>query len=194
MGERWPRKPPPIAVHKRMDWEGLSPPYRTIVADPPWRYGNQVGSVARGHARSHYSVMALKDIQALPVPELAADDAHLWLWAVNGQMEEAYSVVYEWGFSPVTLLTWCKPAPGVGYYLRNNTEHAVFATRGKPMVPDEKAMSTWFVWKREGAHSRKPAAFYDVVEKVSPAPRVELFCREPIFGWDSWGHGYEGAA
>ena len=168
----------------------LSPPYKTIVADPPWQFRS---AATKADARKHYSTMTLDDICAMPVESIAADDAHLWLWAVNGMMEEAFRVVRAWGFSPVTLATWCKPAPGVGYYLRNNTEHAIFASRGKPMVPDEKAMATWFVWKR-GAHSRKPAAFYDLVQQVSPGPYVELFCREPVFGWDSWGYGYEGAA
>jgi N6-adenosine-specific RNA methylase IME4 len=40
----------------------------------------------------------------------------------------------------------------------------------------------------------KPAAFYDVVEKVSPGPYVELFCRSPRMGWDAWGKGFEEGA
>ncbi len=94
------------------------------------------------------------------------------------------------GFAPITLVTWCKPQPGVGYYLRNNTEQCIFATRGKPMVPETKPMSTWFQWAR-GAHSAKPKPFGDLVEQVSPGPYVELFARAPRLGWDSWGHGYE---
>lgn len=170
-----------------MTWDGLTPPYRTIVADPPWRFGS---AATKADARKHYSTMALADICALPVADLAADDSHLWLWALNGMMEEAHQVVRAWGFRPITLLTWCKPQPGVGYYLRNNTEHAIFATRGKPMVPADKAMASWFVWPR-GAHSAKPDAFIDLVEQVSPGPYVELFCRRPRFGWDSWGLGFE---
>lgn len=166
----------------------LNPPYGTIVADPPWRFGS---AATKADARKHYSTMPLDEICAMPVETLAADDAHLWLWALNGMMAEAHDVVRAWGFRPITLLTWCKPAPGVGYYLRNNTEHAIFATRGKPVVPEDKVMSTWFVWKR-GAHSAKPAAFGDVVEQVSPGPYVELFARQPRLGWDSWGWGYEG--
>jgi N6-adenosine-specific RNA methylase IME4 len=167
----------------------LNPPYATIVADPPWRFAS---AATKADARKHYSTMDLHDILALPVDSIAASSAHLWLWGVNGLMEEAYRVVRAWGFAPVTVVTWCKQAPGVGHCLRNNTEHIVFATRGKPMVPHEKPMTTWFQWDR-GKHSRKPAAFYDLVQCVSPEPRVELFCREPIFGWDSWGYGYESA-
>lgn len=167
--------------------------YRTIVADPPWRYGNQRGAVARGHARKHYDTMPLDDIKALPVEAQAEDDAHLWLWGVNQLLDEGYAVCRAWGFEPVTLLTWCKKQPGVGYYLRNNTEHCVFATRGEPMVPEHKPTNSWFVWSR-GEHSAKPDAFYDLVEQVSPAPRVELFARRARFGWDYWGNESLGTA
>lgn len=171
-------------------FDGLSPPYSTIVADPPWRFDS---ASTKADANRHYSTMTQADIRALPVAGLADSDAHLWLWAVNGRMEQAYQVVRAWGFQPLTLVTWCKPQPGVGHYLRNNTEHAILAGRGKPLVPENKPLSTWYVWPR-GAHSAKPAGFYDIVHTVSPGPYVELFCRRPILGWDSWGFGYEAVA
>lgn len=173
-------------------WEGLTPPYSTIVADPPWCSPRFGGNTRRGHPRKHYTVTTTDDICAMPVADIAAPNAHLWVWGTNAMMEDAYRVVRAWGFSPITVVTWCKQGPGVGYYLRNNTEHAIFATRGKPLVPDTKAMASWFVWPR-GEHSAKPDAFLDLVEQVSPGPYVELFCRRPRFGWDSWGYGYEQA-
>lgn len=36
-------------------------------------------------------------------------------------------------------------------------------------------------------HSRKPDGALDLIEIVSPAPRVELFARRARFGWDYWG-------
>jgi N6-adenosine-specific RNA methylase IME4 len=168
-------------------FDELSPPYRTIVADPPWRFPS---AATKADAGKHYSTMALTDICAMPVADLADADAHLWLWGVNALMPEAYEVMRSWGFRPLTLITWCKPQPGVGHYLRNNTEHCILASRGKPMVPEHKPLSTWYVWPR-GAHSAKPDAFGDLVETVSPGPYVELFCRRPRMGWDSWGKGYE---
>jgi N6-adenosine-specific RNA methylase IME4 len=52
--------------------------------------------------------------------------------------------------------------------------------------------STWWKWSRvyengHIAHSAKPEAFLDMVERVSPAPRLELFARTQRLGWDSWG-------
>lgn len=160
--------------------------YRTIVADPPWRYAN---AATKADARKHYPTMALGEIMALSdaVRERADDDAHLWLWGTNALLEEAYDVVRAWGFRPLTIVTWCKPQPGVGHYLRNNTEHVILAARGRPLVPDTKPTSTWYLWPR-GAHSAKPDAFYDLVEDVSPGPYLEMFSRRSRLGWDTWGN------
>jgi N6-adenosine-specific RNA methylase IME4 len=166
----------------------LSPPYGTIVADPPWRMDQPRASKA--DAGKHYSLMGGDEICAMPAGELAADDAHLWLWTTNMMMHLAHHVVEAWGFRAITMVTWCKPGPGVGSYLRNNTEHCILATRGKPVTPDDKPLSTWYQWPR-GAHSAKPAAFLHLIEQVSPGPYVELFSRNPHLGWDSWGYGYE---
>jgi N6-adenosine-specific RNA methylase IME4 len=97
------------------------------------------------------------------------------------------------GLSPPYATIVADPPPGVGHYLRNNTEHCILASRGKPMTPEEKPISTWYLWPR-GRHSAKPSAFGDLVEQVSPGPYVELFARAPRLGWDSWGLGYEGVA
>lgn len=161
--------------------------YPTIVADPPWKYGNQRGAVARGHARKHYSTMTVEEICALPISDMAEPNAHLWLWGVNQLLDRAFEVCRAWGFEPVTMLTWCKKQPGVGYYLRNNTEHCLLATRGKPIVPEDKPIASWFVWPRS-KHSQKPEAFYDLVEQVSPGPYLELFARRNRLGWSTWGN------
>ena len=158
--------------------------YATIVADPPWPSMHQRSTYHRGKPERHYPTMPVAAIAALDVP--ASDDAHLWLWGVNRLMEDAYRVVRAWGFTPMSLVTWCKPRPGMGYYLRSNTEHCIFATRGKPMVPASAAMSTWFQWP-VGAHSQKPDQFYELVERVSPGPYLELFARRRRYGWDVWG-------
>ena len=171
-------------------WEGLSPPYRTILVDPPWRYAS---AATKADARKHYSTASTEELREMPVADLADADAHLWLWCTNALMGDGYGIVRAWGFSPLTVVTWCKPGPGVGHYLRNNTEHLILASRGRPMVPETKPISTWHIWQR-GAHSAKPAASYDLIEQVSPSPRVELFARQQRFAWDSWGLGVEAVA
>jgi N6-adenosine-specific RNA methylase IME4 len=138
--------------------------------------------------------MTVDDIAALPVGDLAEDDAHLYLWTTNRYLRSAYGVAEAWGFRPSQMLTWCKPPMGIGPggAFSITTEFVVFARRGK-LPAGQRQDSTWWLWAR-GSHSVKPAAFLDIVEEVSPAPRVELFCRAPRFGWDTWGYGYEVAS
>lgn len=170
---------------------GTEGSFKTIVADPPWRYAN---AATKADANKHYSTMCLEDILSIPVRSLATPDAHLWLWTTNAFMEEGHDVVRAWGFRPLTILTWCKPRPGVGHYLRNNTEHCILASRGKPIVPEHKPLSTWFEWPAQ-RHSQKPDAFYDLVETVSEGPYLEMFSRRARFNWQTWGNeSLEGGA
>jgi len=112
----------------------LNPPYATIVADPPWSYAGSTynGRTApwRSTSRQTYSLMPIDEIAALPVADIATPDAHLYMWAVNPLMHRAFDVVEAWGFQPDTVLTWCKPGPGLGAGFRANTEHLIVARRG----------------------------------------------------------------
>jgi len=188
-------------------WEGLSPPYGTIVADPPWRYNVTKGLPPRGYkpatAEAHYSTMSMAEIAALPVADLAADQAHLYVWVTNPRMfgdrndrgHSPLSIVEAWGFEYKTLLTWAKTgAIGMGWWFRGATEHVMFCARpGTPSI-DAACREANLITAPRRRHSEKPGAFYDLVERVSPGPYVELFARQPRLGWDSWGHGYEQAA
>lgn len=155
--------------------------YRTILADPPWDI-QQKG--ARGAVR-HYPLMTIDAIKGLPVPGLAQEDAHLWLWATNGALEQAFGVARAWGFTPRSLLTWVKPRYTLGVYLRNATEQVIFATRGKAPIQFH-GQATWLFAPLQ-EHSHKPEEFYDIIERCSPGPYVELFARRHRPGWDAWG-------
>ncbi len=82
----------------------LNPPYSTIVADPPWSYAgstyNGRTSPWRSTSAQTYSLMSIEDVAAMPVGEIAAPDAHLYLWAVNPLMHRAFEVVHTPGHSP----------------------------------------------------------------------------------------------
>lgn len=180
-------------------WTGLNPPYRTIVADPPWRYRtDRVSHISTANRpdtspdpNKRYGTMADEDIAALPVGALAAEDAHLYCWATVPKLEEAFAIVRAWGFTYKTLLTWRKQGTlGMGVYYRVDTEHVLFCVRGSLPIPAEKRARNWFEAPKRG-HSIKPPAFGDIVEQVSPGPYVELFARAPRLGWDSWGRGFE---
>jgi N6-adenosine-specific RNA methylase IME4 len=178
-----------------VSWEGLTPPYATIVADPPWAYRTRaVITTAKTYLPSaidRYSTLTTDALAALPVESLAAENAHLYLWTTNPKLPDAFAVVAAWGFEYVTTLTWRKLGTlGMGYYFRGDTEHVLFGIRGQLPIAPEKRERNWFEAAKTG-HSQKPQAFLDLVERVSPEPRIELFARAPRLGWDSWGYGYE---
>lgn len=185
-------------------WEGLSPPYGTLVVDPPWPQsgGGPVALTAagfdgpKGASRPMpYSLMPVADIAALPVADLGA--SHCYLWTTNGFLRDAFDVLAAWGFRYSTTLVWAKNpmGSGLGGAFGISTEFVLFGYRGKCAARD-RVTGTWFNWTRPydragPVHSRKPEPFLDIVERVSPGPYVELFCRRQRLGWSHWGHGYE---
>ena len=164
--------------------------YSVIYADPPWEYRHKVtGRGGRGAASHHYKTMNLKQIMDLRLP--VADDAFLWLWVTNPVMAEGWHVEIckSWGFKPQSILTWVKPGIGMGYTLRSATEHCLVARRGHPKVND-RSVPTWFSAKR-GRHSEKPEEARKIIEKICGGPYLELFARQKVDGWDSWGNEVE---
>jgi N6-adenosine-specific RNA methylase IME4 len=160
---------------------------RTIVADPPWPFRDRLPGPGRGAVR-HYPSMTLEALSALPVGSRAAADAHLYVWCTNTHLREGLDLVAAWGFRYKTMLTWIKTGRlGMGHYYRGNTEHVLFAARGRlPVLRHD--LQNHFTAPASGQHSAKPEAFYDLVELMSPAPRLELFARRQRLGWDTWGN------
>lgn len=155
--------------------------FHTILADPPWDSPTQ-----RIH---HYPVMTLDRIAALPVGQLAAPDAHLWLWVTNGNWRQQATIMEAWGFSYRSCLTWIKPRFGMGAYLRNQTEHLLFGVRGRAPI-QFRGQGTW-LYAPVQEHSHKPEEQYAIIERCSPGPYLELFARRPRLGWSSWGNEVE---
>ena len=174
-----------------MSWDGLSPPYSTIVADPPWPYAKVNPDKDREQYRGGglaYSSMTLDEIGALPVEKLAAPDARLFLWTTNRYLRHSWAVLEMWGFEPQErVLVWCK-TPRCTTPV--TTEFILIGKRGKPPRMPWHG-STWFDWPLQPFHSQKPAAMLDLVESWCPGPYIELFARQPRLGWDSWGWGHE---
>ena len=156
--------------------------YGTILANPPWDISQKSGL----GAHSHYDLMTLEQIKAMPVKDLAKENAHLWLWTYPAALRQSYEVVEAWGFSPKALFTWVKPRLGLGRYLRNCTEHIIFGTRGKTPVRFKSQMN-WGFFPIQSPHSHKPEEQYAIIERVSPGAYLELFARRRQPGWDVWG-------
>jgi N6-adenosine-specific RNA methylase IME4 len=164
--------------------------YRTIYADPPW-YEQGGGKIKRG-ANRHYPLMKTPVIAALPIAEIADENCHLYLWATNNHLHDAMHVASGWGFRYVTLITWAKDRKGLGQYFRGQTEHCIFAVKGRlpyRFRPDGKrAQGSTLITAPRTRHSEKPSLMRSLVELVSHPPRVELFAREHHEGWDVFGN------
>lgn len=167
--------------------EPVKPPsgkFRVIAIDPPWKYGNRVDDTTH-RGRNQYPDMGIDEICALPVADLAEADCTLWLWTTNAFMRDAYACLDAWGFKDKTILTWDKVNIGLGDYLRNVTEHCILATRGKPVL--QLTNQTTLISEKRREHSRKPEAFYKLVDALCPGAKLEMFSREPRNGWQQWG-------
>ncbi len=181
--------------------------YRTIVADPPWDHSDGTGhSFGEAHSQGGrfgkprattipYGHMALDEITALGIDTLAEADAHLYLWTTQRYLAASFGIVEAWGFTVSATLVWCKAPMGfMGGAYRSSTEFCHYARRGN-LAHRMQWPTRWFTWPRQGwtqddpaaKHSRKPDAFFDIVEHVSPGPYLELFARRQRLGWDTWG-------
>ena len=163
--------------------------YKTIYADPPWNESGG-GKIKRG-ADKHYSLMKTKDIIALPVSEIADNNCHLYLWVTNNFLKDGLTVMEAWGFRYVTTITWMKDRIGLGQYYRGMTEHCLFGVKGnlpyKMLDGKRQQGRTGFVASKT-IHSEKPIEMRQMIETVSYDPRIELFARQLIDGWDCWGN------
>jgi N6-adenosine-specific RNA methylase IME4/ParB-like chromosome segregation protein Spo0J len=164
--------------------------YSVVYADPPWHFEvyNEESGTERA-AGNHYPTLPLEEICALPVRELAAEDAVLFLWTTLPHLEEAFRVIAVWGFQYKTNLAWVKDKIGLGYFVRNQHELLVVATRGDIPAPLPAARPPSVITAPRREHSRKPDEVYEVIERMYPElPKIELFARSAREGWAAWGN------
>jgi N6-adenosine-specific RNA methylase IME4 len=171
--------------------------FGAILADPPWQFQNKTGKVAPEHRRlSRYATLTLEEIRGLPVPDVAAAVAHLYLWVPNALLPEGLSVMQAWGFRYKSNLVWHKvrrdggsDGRGVGFYFRNVTELVLFGVRGRnARTRSAGRRQVNYISSRKREHSRKPDELYPIVEACSPGPFLELFARGARPGWTAWGN------
>lgn len=174
--------------------------FRTILADPPWRFLNRTGKIAPEHHRlSRYGTMSTEEISALPVRAAASEPAHLYLWVPNALLPDGLRVMQAWGFEYKANIVWHKvrkdggsDGRGVGFYFRNVTELLLFGVRGKNARTEAPGRSQVnYISSRKREHSRKPDEQYELIESCSRGPYLELFARGARSGWMPWGNQAE---
>lgn len=184
--------------------------FGAVYADPPWRFEtyNEKGRGRspdwrrfKGSPVRHYETAGTDSIAALPVADLCADDAALFIWVSWPMLEDALRLIDAWGFKYKTCgFSWIKAHAGqvellqddlpvqigCGYWTRANSEVCLLATRGKPKRLNADVRQGIIEPRRE--HSRKPDCVYDRIERLVAGPYVELFARTTRKGWSSWGN------
>ena len=172
--------------------------YKTIYADPPWMmkggantYNKEGYSGIKG-VQDVYPLMSFTDIENfLEDNNIETEEqAHLWLWATNNFLPQALQVMERWGFKYITNACWKKNRIGLGQYLRTQHELLLFGRKGKALPRKDRGVSS-VIEAPLNKHSKKPLETYNVIERVSYPPFIELFARnieEPREDWTYWGN------
>jgi len=175
--------------------------YQIIYADPPWKYNSRANHKTRfrGGACGHYNLMTMDVIKALPIPELADENCALFMWCTFPYLEDQIKLFKHWNFKYRTLgFSWIKtntkngrPFFGVGYYTKSNAEVCLMGMKGQLKTASNSVSSCIISPRRE--HSRKPDEVRDgIVKLFGDLPRIELFARQKVEGWDAIGAGIDG--
>ena len=160
--------------------------YRTIIVDPPW----PIEKISRAEVRPyqevkiHYSSVTIEAIKNFNLP--MAKECHIYLWTTNKFLPVAFEIFNFWEIKYIQTLVWHKNVGFTPYNLfMGNAEFILFGRRGGLSLLKVGEKVCFEAKVRE--HSRKPDEFYDIVRRVSPEPRIDLFSREKREGFDQWG-------
>ena len=173
--------------------------YKIIYANPPWQYRVYSKKGQGRSAENHYHTMNIKDIMALPVDKIADKDCILFLWITFPCLKEGIEVMERWGFKYKTCgFNWVKRNKkkntffmGLGFWTRSNSEVCLIGTKGQPKRVSKSVSQICDARIME--HSRKPAEIRErIVELCGELPRIELFARDKVKGWDSLGDEIDG--
>jgi len=167
--------------------------YQIIYADPPWSYQDRTPT--RGSVLLHYKTMTKNDIENLPISKITDDNCVLFMWVTMPKLNECFDLISAWGFEYKTCaFTWVKRNKisnswfwGMGRWTRSNAEVCLLATKGNPKRVSAAVHS--IIESPIERHSKKPDIVREkIVELVGDLPRIELFARQTVYGWDSWGN------
>ena len=163
--------------------------FQTVVVDPPWDLPWATAGV-RGHGydSTPYSTLTIDQLADLPIPAVLEKDSLLFCWTTNRMLPCTFPLLSEWSVNYWFTIVWNKAGGPQGKGMpAYNGEYCVVAKRGDPAFLDTKAFHTVNFWPRS-EHSAKPEGFYDLLRRVTPGPRLDVFGRRRIAGFTSWGN------
>jgi N6-adenosine-specific RNA methylase IME4 len=161
--------------------------YDCVVIDPPWSYGTQYDPTKRKVA-SPYPEMSIDELKNLDIA--SNNDCVLFLWTTHKFIWDAKELLEHWGFEYRSMLVWDKETMGTGDFLRLQCEFCLIGLKGKPLLDNPRNIRDIIREHRRG-HSRKPEAFYELVERLCPGTKIESFSRSARDGWAAYGNDTE---
>ena len=166
--------------------------YKIIYADPPWDIKKLKRECRPNQIEMDYPTMTLMDIENMGIAlrPYVADNCKLFLWTIQSYLRASFDVMSAWGFNHHLTITWDKQNGMCLAGFHRRTEFLLFGSRGKlDIYPKRKAFPT-IVIAKSPRHSEKPQIFRDLMEPFGE-PRLELFARRKVEGWDAWGNEVE---
>lgn len=172
--------------------------YNIIYADPPWNYSSDPKSKRGiwGLAHHRYETMDIEDLKKIPIQNITDDNCILFMWATFPNLQQALDLIKAWGFEFKTVaFVWEKldktnntpKKYGLGWYTRSNCEIVMLARKGK--FNRKSAAVQQIVKSTISKHSEKPNEVRNrIIKLCGNIPRIELFARTKIHGWDTWGN------
>ena len=163
--------------------------YHVITIDPPWNYKEKGGFSSEDYdSKSNrgavdYPTMNLEQIKKIELPE--ADDCVLFLWTTHAFLKDSFEILEHWGYNYKATLVWDKVKMGLGRTIRMQVEFCLIAIKGNPIINGSSERDIITEARRE--HSRKPKAFYEMVDRMCIGNKLDYFSRNNRINWEHYG-------
>jgi N6-adenosine-specific RNA methylase IME4 len=163
--------------------------YHVIAIDPPWNYKEKGGFSSEDYdSKSNrgavdYPTMNLEQIKKIKLPE--ADDCVLFLWTTHAFLKDSFEILEHWGYNYKATLVWDKVKMGLGRTIRMQVEFCLIAIKGNPIINGSSERDIITEARRE--HSRKPEAFYEMVDRMCIGNKLDYFSRNNRINWEHYG-------
>ena len=174
--------------------------YKIIYADPPWDFSSkqlQKTNGTRFHSlHEEYITTKTKEMKKWDIKSISENDCAIFMWTTDAHIKEAIELMESWGFNYKTVaFVWSKHSNKgnelftLGAWTMKNSELCLLGTKGK-MLQYKKSNNVLQLCKSERTqHSKKPQEIRNrIVKLFGDLPRIELFARQYVEGWDCWGN------
>jgi len=179
-------------VKQKIETENLTTldkKYHVIAIDPPWAYNEKGGfssddyDAQNNRGAVDYPTMTVEQIKKIEIP--AADDSVLFLWTTHAFLRDSFDIMKEWGFEYKATIVWDKVKMGMGRNVRMQVEFCLLGIKGKPIIQGSSERDIITEPRRQ--HSRKPEAFYEMVERMCIGNKLDYFSRQTRKNWEHYG-------